>query len=146
MYNPRKRLFYHKIRNCRSCNDSSSSYGGEFEIAICQILREFLPNKYGICRGFVVSSDGEIAGDDIIIFDQERFPTLKLKGVGQYARKEQIPIEAVYAYIEAKHSINLLQKDNNSIFKAIKQVESVKRLCNKREKILSWYAWYVYYR
>ncbi len=110
-------------------------YGGEFEIAVCQILREFLPNKYGICRGYVVSSDGEIAGDDIIIFDQEKFPTLKLKGFGQYARKEQIPIEAVYAYIEAKHSINLEQKDNNSIFRAIKQVEAVKHLCSKREKI-----------
>lgn len=110
-------------------------YGNEFEVALCYILRDFLPNKYGICRGFVVSSDGEIAGDDIIIFDQERFPTLQLKGHGQYARKEQIPIEAVYAYIEAKHSIDLEQEGNNSIFKAVKQVENVKILCGKREKI-----------
>ena len=33
------------------------SLGEEFEIAVCKVLRSFLPNKYGICRGFVINED-----------------------------------------------------------------------------------------
>jgi hypothetical protein len=32
--------------------------------------------RFGICRGYVVTADGEETGDDIIIFNQERFGTL----------------------------------------------------------------------
>ena len=53
-------------------------YGEEFEIAICKILRKILPNKYGICRGFVVDKEGKAEGDDIIIYDQELYPTFKI--------------------------------------------------------------------
>ncbi len=110
-------------------------YGVEFEIALCEILRDFLPNKYGICRGFVVDFEGNKAGDDIIIYDQERFPTLKLKGKEEFARKESIPIEAVYAYIEAKHTIVLNNLDNtSSLVKALDQIKNVKKLILKREK------------
>lgn len=104
-------------------------YGPEFEIALCKVLREFLPNKYGICRGFVVSSDGQKAGDDIIIFDQEKFPTLRLLQTEDYSIKEQIPIEAVYAYIEAKHTLT-----EESFSKAITQIIEVKKICSLRDK------------
>jgi hypothetical protein len=82
-------------------------FGDEFEIAICQILRSFLPEKFGICRGFVVAKNGDREGDDIIIFDQTRFPTLRLNERNELSRKEAIPIEAVYGYIEAKHRLDL---------------------------------------
>ncbi len=104
-------------------------YGDEFEIAICEILRDFLPSKFGICRGFVVSEDGQTAGDDIIIYDQERFPTLKLRRKDVYARKENIPIEAVYAYIEAKHNLT-----SSTLEKAFNQIIEVKRIVNLRPK------------
>jgi hypothetical protein len=108
-------------------------YGNEFEIALCEILREFLPQKYGICRGFVVSETGDIAGDDIIIYDQFLFPTLKLRN--SIARKEMIPIEAVYAYIEAKNAIEISDiKSRQSINKALDQVRKVKQLCLTRTK------------
>jgi hypothetical protein len=104
-------------------------YGAEFEIAICKLLRRVLPSKYGICRGYVVSKSGEIAGDDIIIFNQERFPTLR--GINEdFAKKEQIPIEAVYAYIEAKHKLN-----ESSLKKAVSQIREVKKLISERPKI-----------
>lgn len=105
-------------------------YGNEFEIAICEILREFLPSKYGICRGFIVNSSGKKAGDDIIVFDQERFPTLKLHKRDNYSRLENIPAEAVYAYIEAKHTLN-----SKSLKKAIAQIKKVKQICSKRHKV-----------
>lgn len=105
-------------------------YGYEFEIAICEILRSFLPIKYGICRGFVVSAEGEVAGDDIIIYDQERFPTLRPSMIKAFDKKEKIPIEAVYGYIEAKYTL-----DSNSFDKSFTQTQKVKILCSQREKV-----------
>jgi hypothetical protein len=111
-------------------------YGIEFELAVCEILRSFLPIKYGICRGFVVSESGEMAGDDIIIFDQERFPTLRLNDKDDFSRKEQIPIEAVYAYLEIKHTIILGKSDSrSSLIHAVSQVKKIKELCNQRKKV-----------
>ncbi|MDR1848207.1 MAG: hypothetical protein LBR17_08880 [Bacteroidales bacterium] len=104
--------------------------GNEFEIAICHILRRFLPTKYGITRGFVVAFDGQKEGDDIIIYNQEQFPTLRFLDKEDYSRKEQIPIEAVYAYIEAKHTL-----DKQTLEKSLTQIKKVKELCWKRNDI-----------
>tara|TARA_R110002072_G_scaffold47901_1_gene131236 strand:- start:381 stop:1220 length:840 start_codon:yes stop_codon:yes gene_type:complete len=103
--------------------------GDEFEIAICQALSEILPTRYGVCRGFVVTANDEIAGDDVIVYDRQ-FPTLRFLTQGDFSKKEEIPIEAVYAYIEAKHTLRL--SDSNSgkanIGKALRQVSAVKSL------------------
>ena len=56
------------------------------------MLRIFLPSKYGVCRGFVVNRHGDKAGDDIIIYDQEKFPTLRLLPKDDFSLKEEIPI------------------------------------------------------
>lgn len=105
-------------------------HGDEFEIALCHILREILPQKYGICRGFVVAAEGEAAGDDIIIYDSERFPALRLLPQESYDRKQDIPVEAVYAYLEAKHTLHIHGNvsDGQSLPKACKQVAAVKRI------------------
>lgn len=98
--------------------------GDEFEIGMCQLLEDILPGKFGVCRGFVVAENGTRAGDDLIIYDRMASPTLRASGGLQYAAKEQIPIEAVYAYIECKHSIN----EEDVLVKALSQVRDVKRL------------------
>ncbi len=105
--------------------------GPEFEIAICEILGKVLPEKYGICRGFAVASNGEIAGDDIFIYDKINFPTLRLLTRGRLDRKEKIPIEAIYAYIEAKNTL-----DVTTLPTAIIQVEKVKALCSRRDAVM----------
>jgi len=40
-------------------------HGSEFEIAICKTFRRALPSKYGVCCGYLVDADGNVAGDDI---------------------------------------------------------------------------------
>jgi len=104
-------------------------YGPEFEIALCKMLRKVLPQKYGVCRGFVVAAD-VLAGDDIIIYDRDRFPTLRFLEQDQYENKEYIPVEAVYAYIEAKYTLNIGEgkDDGQSFLKARAQIADVKRL------------------
>ena len=110
-------------------------FGDEFEVAICKTLRIMLPEKYAICRGYVVSDLGEKAGDDIIIYDRMRFPTLRALETDDYSRKEHVPIEAVYAYIEAKHSICIEGNGGTSFQKALAQVARVKMLCDQRKSV-----------
>ena len=98
--------------------------GNEFEIAICALLEDILPAKYGVCRGFVVAENGEKAGDDLIIYDKMSSPTLRSGMSRQFPVKEQIPVDAVYAYIECKHSIS----DSAVLATAISQIEAVKKL------------------
>ncbi len=110
--------------------DYNFDYGVEFEIAICEILRAFLPEKYGVCRGHIVNYDGNSVGDDIIIYDQQSFPTIRLHNKQQFARKENIPVEAVYAYFEAKY--NLTEKVFNT---ALRQIREVKKFVSSRKQI-----------
>lgn len=112
--------------------------GDEFEIALCDIFRRVLPTRYGICRGHIVSADGKSAGDDIIIYDQSRLPTLKLRRKDDYSRLENIPAEAVYCYIEAKHTLYLegeARKSEQSLAHAWKQVQKAKTIISKRKPV-----------
>jgi hypothetical protein len=110
-------------------------YGPEFEIVVCDMLRSVLPERFGICRGFIVNSQGDSAGDDIVIFDSSRFPTLQLRPVSSYARKEFVPVEAALCYIEAKHTIEISGQGANSVHKALRQVKKVKELAATRAPV-----------
>lgn len=115
-------------------HDFNFELGDEFEFAICDILQNLLPDKFGVARGFVVNKEGDKKGDDIIIYDRNRFPTLRFRERNQYHRLENIPIESVYAYIEAKHTLDYNLKDPEcSFFKAIKQSSDAKKLIAQRE-------------
>ena len=112
-------------------------HGIEFELALCKSLRAILPNNYGVCRGAIFSSDGNFAGDDIIIYDQLHFPTLRLLEDNTFAQKQRIPFEAVFAYIEAKNTICVDGECGNSFIKAYEQITAVKKL--QREHTYSKY-------
>jgi hypothetical protein len=103
--------------------------GPEFEIAICKVLQDLLPRRFGVCRGFVVGRTGDSAGDDIIIFDAQRFPTIRALAT-DLSQKERVPAEAMLAYIEAKHTLIVEgdDKSGQSLAKATRQVEAVKAI------------------
>ncbi len=102
-------------------------YGPEFEIAICEVLKTILPRRAEVCRGYVVSQNGDKAGDDIIVFDAARFPVLRALG-DDLSRKEQVPAEAVLAYIEAKHTLYVYGDSAQSLAKATAQTGAIKAL------------------
>lgn len=104
--------------------------GGELEMALCDILRLVLPEKFGVCTGFIVPKVGSPVGDDIIIYDKQRFPLLRLLSKDNNSRKQYVPVEAVYCYIEAKHTLHISGdlQNGQSLTKACKQVADVKRL------------------
>lgn len=103
-------------------------YGVEFEIALCRALRSILPARIGVCRGFVVPEDGPVAGDDIIIFDRHHFPVLRMLEQDAFDRKQKIPVDAVYAYIEAKHTLVIEGDGPSSLAHAEDQVQKVQQL------------------
>jgi hypothetical protein len=107
--------------------------GNEFEIVLCEFLSILLPGRFGVCRGFIVASNDQFAGDDIIIYDRHAYPTLRLLPQGRYERREEIPADAVYAYIEAKHTLYLNEPETHgqSLAKANKQIRGVKALDRK---------------
>lgn len=112
-------------------------YGSEFELALCYLLRQILPKHYGVCRGHVVTRDGETAGDDIIVYDSFHFPTLTLRRADEFGRKEHIPIEAVLAYVEAKHTIVVEGNSDESgtLAQAVSQTGRVKDLVLRRQPL-----------
>lgn len=105
--------------------------GPEFEIAVCNVLRGLLPRRYGVCRGFVVAKDGTTAGDDIIVFEADRYPVLRSLGE-DLSRKQKVPAEAVLAYIEAKHTLHIQGIGPQSLHKSAKQTNAVKALMRER--------------
>ena len=110
--------------------------GNEFEVELCALFSELLPDKYGVCRGFITSKENstseEITSDDIIIYDKLTAPILRPPTSYAFTRRENVPIEAVYAYIEAKNTIELKDKSKGTfIGKAIEQVKEVKSLTRK---------------
>lgn len=110
----------------------SFEYGPEFEVAICETLRSALPDRFGIARGYAIDANGNKAGDDILVYERSRFPTLALRNRDDYGRKEFIPIEATLCYIEAKHTLHLEGDDAQSLSRACEQVSRVKDLCATR--------------
>lgn len=87
--------------------------GDEFEIAVCKLLLTILPEKFRVCRGHVITKDDHESGDDIIIYDKHNFPLLRLLNEDTLWRKQHVPVEAVYCYIETKHTI-YVNGDENS--------------------------------
>lgn len=105
--------------------------GQEFEVAICNVLRVLLPKRYGVCRGFVVARDGSTAGDDIIVFEADRYPVLRSIGE-DLSRKQRVPADAVLAYIEAKHTLRIQGTGPQSLYKAATQTNAVKELTRQK--------------
>ncbi|MBX7133992.1 MAG: hypothetical protein K1X67_15070 [Fimbriimonadaceae bacterium] len=120
--------FDHKLRERRVTRNTEG--GDEFEIAICEQLREILPTGIGVCRGYIVDMYGGKAGDDVIVYDAAHVPTLRGLG-GDLHKKDYVPAESVLAYIEAKQTLYIKPKQNQtgqSIAKACSQVANIKAL------------------
>jgi hypothetical protein len=79
--------------------------GSENEQALADVLRNFLPQKYGLeVNALVIDRNGVVSRQcDIVIFDDVQFP--------KYFRKV-FPVEIVYAVIEVKTELSKQQVDS----------------------------------
>lgn len=68
----------------------------------------------------------------MICFEKGRLRSLE---EDNYAQLEQVPVDAVYAYFEAKHTLHLTGDGGQSLTKSLEQVARVKALCGTRPKV-----------
>lgn len=100
--------------------------GAQREEAVREFLREKLPRRYGVSKGFIVSSDGVQSEQcDVIIYDAHTSPVF-YSNVDQ----EVFPVETVYAVIQVKSRLTPTELDN-----AIKNIASFKLM--PREDVTS---------
>ena len=72
--------------------------GGAIEDRWMKLLRDYLPCRYTVARGFVVDSHGHVSNQiDCIVYDAFYTPSLYSEGDAKY-----IPAESVYAVFESK--------------------------------------------
>lgn len=102
-----------------------TEHGNVGEAQVRNWLKEFLPKKFGVCKGYIITSNLNYAGPleewDIIIFDALESPILFTKGQGDGGESRRaIPIEYVRGVIEVKSSLNLV-----SAKKAVKKLKKL---------------------
>jgi hypothetical protein len=64
----------------------------------------------------------------LILYDRDRFSTLRMISQDNFARKEEIPLEAVCGYIEARQTLHIEGDGRQSLAHAKKQGSKVRAL------------------
>ena len=110
--------------------------GASLEAEVNALLRTFLPAEYGLATGFVVHNTE--AGPrltsqlDIIIYD-----VVRSGPIARPATCDVFPLEAVYAYVEVKASLQSSSDDaqevaNNSIEKCIQTNKELRKMRDRQ--------------
>ncbi|WP_050602781.1 DUF6602 domain-containing protein [Ruegeria sp. 6PALISEP08] len=113
-----EKAIQNQIKNIRDLLPHSGEIGSEVERVFHEALADALPERVGVCSGFVQDSKGAISKQlDIILFD--KFATLPIfsKGISI------LPSECVYAAGEIKTKLN-----KTEIFDAFVKCASFKNL------------------
>jgi hypothetical protein len=109
-----------KYASIKSLNLSNpTDEGTRVENLVIDFLRDYLPSKYGICRGYIISTKGERSlQQDIIIYNTNDWVFFKEENY------MVLPIEAVYITIEVKSDLNVNNLKN--ALNNIKKINSIK--------------------
>jgi hypothetical protein len=97
--------------------------GAPREVALRDQLERFLPKRYGVTTGHVVSAKPEWSRQaDVIIYDAIKCPTF-FTGTG--IQGTVVPVEAVFGIIEVKSTLDEAQFGD-----AVEKIAAFKRLCH----------------
>ena len=103
--------------------------GEHCESAWIDFFRSFLPNKYGIDKGFVFDAQGSVSEQiDIIIYDSLYSPLI----FGTDAGEKFITAESVYAVFDSKPKIDkrTVEYTNKKIYSVTNLVRSSRGIIN----------------
>jgi hypothetical protein len=107
---------YNNIKELRLSNPTDE--GIQIENLLIKFLKDYLPQKYGIERGYIISTKGEKSlQQDIIIYNANDW--VFFRGDNFIV----VPIEAVYITIEVKSNLN-----TNKLKEALKNIESIRAI------------------
>ena len=99
-------LILARVRHERQFNVDNFDSGPGVEDSVREVLRDFLPARYGVGAGQAVDRDGFTAGDcDVVISNEFWFPVVK-PGATAASRRVLFPIEGVYAIGEVKQTLS----------------------------------------
>ncbi len=91
-----------KLQELRHANRNAEAKGDASERVWIELLRDHLPERYEVNKGFVVDSNGcESHFIDVIIYDRHYTPCIFNRDGNLY-----LPAESVYAVLEAKQELN----------------------------------------
>jgi hypothetical protein len=94
--------------------------GTSREDAVMRFLKEHLPNRYEICSGEVVDSQGNQSGQiDLMIFDSSTTCPLMTTG-----KDVLLPAEALLAVVEVKTTLSMAEIEKS--LKGIKKIHTLK--------------------
>ncbi len=93
---------------------------GEFgEYITKEFLRKYVPDTYGIDRGFIITSDGHMSYEqDIIIYDKTKTPLLL-----QHGNSQVLPVEGVYVTTKVHSTLTF-----EDLERSIEDIEKTKKL------------------
>jgi len=96
------------------------------EQALRDLLRWFLPKRFGVAKGKIANSDGQMSRQaDIIIYDAIRCPTLFI----DENENQILPIEGVYEVIEVKTTLT-----STTLKEAFENLKTVSELQERVDK------------
>lgn len=96
--------------------------GRQREDGLANFLKTFLPQKYGVATGELISCESGCPSPqcDIIIYDNLNIPV-----IGRDEAVQRVPIEGVYAIIEVKS--NITKESLNDTARKIAQIRKMPR-------------------
>lgn len=108
-----------RLATLRKTLAHSVAKGDASESVWLELLREYMPKRYSVGRGFIVDSKGTFSEQiDVVIFDRQYTPI-----IFHFEGQTIIPAEGVYAVLEAKQSASA-----ETLRYAQRKIESVRRL------------------
>lgn len=128
---------YDRARELSKKREVQTGHGLTAEAEFRKWLINFLPKRYGVTSGYIVSPgtpySEKFVHYDVIIYDQLESPILWIDGssdTSEQGRSLAIPIEFVLGIIEVKSAFN-----KKSAKKAVEQLGKLKPLMAKTEPI-----------
>jgi hypothetical protein len=124
----RKKLLdaYDHAKQQASEDQVKTDHGIAGEALVRDWLRSFLPQRFGVCKGYIITPnldyEGELEEWDIIIYDAIESPILytrEIKGHHESEKRRAIPVEYVRAVVEVKATLTpaMVKKSTKKLLK-----------------------------
>ena len=124
----RKKLLnaYDLVKQQTNDDPVKTDHGVAAEALVRDWLSTFLPQRFGVCKGYIITSNLDYEGPleewDVIIYDAIESPILytrETKGQLEAEKRRAIPVEYVRAVIEVKATLTpaMVKKSTNKILK-----------------------------
>jgi len=117
---------YDRAKKQAAEDQLQTDHGVVAEALVRDWLQAFLPKRFGVCKGYIITSnlnyEGQLEEWDVIIYDALESPILysrDIKGQGESEKRRAIPVEYVRGVIEVKATLtpSMVKKATKKLLK-----------------------------